>query len=231
MPLLSGMKSDFGNFFTSSELHRKLGLALAFAVFGLVASASSIVLLTADDESDPRNAFAGAHLPAPAARAAPTTAAVDTPAAHAVQASKADMAERAKPCQNNASDGVGADCASASTRKPDVALAVSVTDPPAPPKAPTRTPISHDNGPTVAAPPSAALVAGAQPRDESVSDPADAAAAPLAAAALPPAPVAAKPQKTSRHASRRAPQYQQMSLWPFDIRPARGYARQRSFFW
>jgi hypothetical protein len=222
VPLLSDLTSGFGNFFPSPELHRKIGLALAFAAFGLVASASSIVLLTADQESDPRNAFAGAHLPAPAAQAAPMTAAGNIPAAHTVVASKADMAEKARSCPHNAADGVGADCASASTRKPDVALA----DPPAAPK----TPISHDNVPTVAAPPSAAFVAGAQTRDESVSDSTDGAAAPLAAAALPPATVAAKPRKTARHASRHA--YHQMSLWPFEIRPPRGgYARQRSFFW
>jgi hypothetical protein len=221
---LRNLKSGFGNFFPSPELHRKIGLALAFAAFGLVASASSIVLLTADHESDPRNAFAGAHLPAQAARAAPTTAAGDIPAAHTVVASKADMAEKAKSCPHNAADGVGADCASASPRKPDVALAG--TDPPST----AVTPISHDNVPTVAAPPSAAFVAAAPARDESISESRDGAAAPLAAAASPPARAAAKPQKSSRHASRRAPQYQQMSLWPFDSHH-RGRQRPFPLFW
>jgi hypothetical protein len=199
VPLLRDLKSGFGNFFPSSELHRKLGLALAFAAFGLVASASSVVLLTADDESDPRNAFARAHLPAPAVQAAQTMAAGNMPAAHTVLASKADMAS----------------------------VALAVTDPPA--KA--ETPVSNDI-PTVAAPPSVALVAGAPARDESSSESKYGAAAPLAAEALPPASAAAMPQKTSRHAGRRAPQYQQMSLGPFEIRlPRAGYARQRSFFW
>jgi hypothetical protein len=223
VPLLRNLKSEFGNFFPSLELHRKLGLALTFAAFGLLASASSVVLLTADDESDPRNAFARAHLPAPAAEADPTTAAGNMPAAHTVLALKTDMAEKAKSCPHNASDGVGADCDSGSTRQPGVAVAV--TDPPAT----AATPIRADM-PTVAAPPSVALVAGGPARDESSFESMDGVAAPLAAEALPPASVAATPRKTARHEGRRAPQYQQMSLWPFDSRQ-RGRQRPFPFFW
>jgi hypothetical protein len=207
---------EFTQFRSAPNLRRKLTLALAFTAFGLVAGASGVALLVAEDDSDPRNAFALARLPSPAEERAATMATVETPAtpvAQAVVPPKAATVDTPKPCAET-------DCDSGAGRKPEVVLA-------APPAA-GDAPRGQSSEPAEAAPRPAALVANAPPLEEGTVAPANTTAPAPAAEAVAPARPAATPRRTAHNQARRAPQYQQFSLWPFGGNGRRGGFR---LFW
>jgi hypothetical protein len=195
--LLRGLKPEFGYFFPSPSLRHKIGLALAFTVFGLVACASSLALLVAD-EPDPQRAFALAPLQSPSRGPATLAATAEMPAVEAVPARKAARADGIKPCQRNAGNDGDAKCDSGATRKPGVVPAV--TDPPAT----SELPIGHGNGPAAGASASAVLVASPPPLTATAPEAAD--VAPPASVAEAPAPEGSATKQRNparRHGSRR----------------------------
>src|SRR3974390_2722963 len=151
-----GLIPEFTHFRSAPNLRRKLALAFAFTAFGLVAGASGVALLVAEDDSDPRSAFALARLPSPAEERATTMATVEvpaTPVAQAVLPPQIAKVETSKACARNASGTPETDCDSGASRKPEVALAVS-----APPAA-GDVPSGQSGEPAAAAPRPGALVA------------------------------------------------------------------------
>jgi hypothetical protein len=220
-----GLIPEFTHFQAAPNLRRKLTLALAFTAIGLVAGASGVALLVAEDDSDPRSAFALARLPSQAEERATTITTIETPAtpvAQAVLPSQIAKVEAVKPCARNASGAPEADCDSGASRKPEVVLAVT-----APPAA-SDAPRGQSGEPAEAAPRPAALVANAPPLEEGTVAPANATAPVQAAEAVAPARPAATPRRTAHNQARRAPQYQQFSLWPFGGNGRRGGFR---LFW
>ena len=220
-----GLIPEFTHFRSAPNLRRKLTLALAFTAFGLVAGASGIALLVAEDDSDPRSAFALARLPSPAEERAATIATIETPAtpvAQAVLPPQVAKVETLKPCARGASGTPEADCDSGASRKPEVALAVT-----APPAA-GDVPSGQSGEPAEAAPRPVALVANAPPLEEGIVAPANATVPAPAAEAVAPARPAATPRRTAHNQARRAHQYQQFSLWPFGGNGRRGGFR---LFW
>ena len=220
-----GLIPEFTHFRAAPNLRRKLTLALAFTTLGLVAGASGVALLVAEDDSDPRSAFALAQLPAPAEERATAIATIEipaTPVAQAVLPPQVAKAETLKPCARSASGTPQADCDSGASRKPEVILAV--TAPPAAGDAPR----GQSSEPAEAAPRPAALVADAPPLEEGTVAPANATAPASAAEAVAPARPAATARRTAHNQARRAPQYQQFSVWPFGGNGRRGGFR---LFW
>ncbi len=205
-----------GHACASFKLGRKLSVVVAFTAFGLVAGASGIALLMAESDDDSLTAFALAPLPSTGAQSASPSAAADIPTVETVVASKGDRAPGVTPTIGGNSD---------EARQPD-AVAVA-TEPPAAPEASAKqdsSPILIAPLPAALAPVPAALVASAPARDESTSNPTDAAPAALTEPAAPTA-APTKPRKTARRESHRGSRYQASSLWPF--------APQRPFrlFW
>jgi hypothetical protein len=214
--LLRGLKPEFGYFCPSPNLRRKLGVALAFTIFGLVAGASSLVLLVADDP-DPRSAFAFAPLQSASREPATLATTAELPAVDAVQVRKIT-----KSCRRNALNDDDASCVSGVARKPGVVPAV--TNPPAA----AELPIGHGSGPAGGAPAAAGLVASTPPLDAAVPEPTDGVVAPPVSVAEAPGPAAspAQPRKPARHHSSRRYSYN-------DSYRRGGYARPRffPFFW
>ena len=201
-----GLIPEFTHFRAPPNLRRKLTLALAFTTLGLVAGASGVALLVAEDDSDPRSAFALAQLPAPAEERATAIATIEipaTPVAQAVLPPQVAKAETPKPCAET-------DCDSGAGRKPEVALAVT-----APPAA-GDVPRGQSSEPAEAAPRPAALVANAPPLEEGTVTPANATAPASAAEAVAPARPAATP--TCKGVCSRCDGYQN-SLKPPPRRP------------
>jgi hypothetical protein len=114
--LLRGLKPEFGYFCPSPNLRRTLSVALAFIIFGLVAGASSLALLVADDP-DPRSAFAFAPLQSPSREPATLATTAELPAVDAVRVRKIT-----KSCRRNALSDDDASCDSGVARKPGVVL-------------------------------------------------------------------------------------------------------------
>jgi protein Tex len=225
-----GLLPEFAYFCPSSDLRRKLTLAVAFSALGLVAGASGVALLVAGDDSDPRSAFALASPPPPSAETAIATPAAEMPAAEsptaeAVAAQKVAKVEAAKveaakveAAKVEAAKVEAAKVEALPTRQPQVR---AVTAPPATREAP----IGHSSEPAEAAARSATFVANAPPLEEGTVTPTDA-TAPAPTAETPPLPTpAATTRKTARHQGRRGAPYQQFSLWPFG-----GGGRQRGGF-
>jgi hypothetical protein len=207
-----GLIPEFTHFRAAPNLRRKLTLAVAFTAIGLVAGASGVALLVAEDDSDPRSAFALARLPSPADERATMIATVEvpaTPVAQAVLPPRAATVDTPEPCAET-------DCDSGAGRKPEVVLAV--TAPPAAGDAPR----GQSSEPAEAAPRPAALVANAPSLEEGTAAPANATAPAPAAEAVAPARPAAAPRRTAHNQARRAPQYQQFSVWPFGGNGRRG---------
>jgi hypothetical protein len=198
--VLRGLKPEFGYFDLSPNLRRKLSLAVAFTVFGLVACASSLALLVTDDP-DPRNAFALAPPPSPPLQSpsrepATLAATAETPAGGTVVARTMTKADGTKSCERNAVNDGNADCVPGANRKPGIVPAM--THPPAA----AELPIGHDNGPAGGAPVPAALVASTPPLNAEAPELVDVVAPPAAEAPAPQA-LPAKPQRTARHQSGR----------------------------
>jgi hypothetical protein len=211
-------------FSVSEYLGRKLGLAIAFVGFGLVAGTSGMALLVTESDNDPVTAFALAPLPSRDVKPHIWSEAA-VPAGEVVAAAKADRAQGAAPCIA----GCGGDeaptiepVAGATRPVPEWEGAAGENSAPAAPAIPAAPAAPALLG-------SATVAAAAPPGDESVSEPAAATPPSVEAPAAAPVAPPAKPRKTVRRAS----QYHASSLWPFDMGYRGGYARQRPFrlFW
>jgi hypothetical protein len=126
VPLARDLHPEFGDV-GSPRLCRKLGLALTFIVFGLVAVAGSVAGFMADPDPDPMNAMALAPVEAlDRATRSPSTAATETKVVEPTLAQKTSKAGGIKsPCRENAVEQLGGDCSSGKARKPRSAQAVN----------------------------------------------------------------------------------------------------------
>jgi hypothetical protein len=225
--MFRGLKLEFNYLCPSPNLHRKLSLALAFTVFGLVACTSGAALLVADYDPDPRSGFALASLQSSSHETATVVATTEMLAAETVLLQMVTKAEGIKSCRRKASNDVGANCDSDAARTPGVVDVV--TDPPARAEVPT----GPSNEPAIGAPERAVLVSTTPPRNEATPEATDAAPPSLAQAPAPEG-SATKPQRTARQQSRRRSPYENSPLWAFDqLFRGSGYARQRprTLFW
>jgi hypothetical protein len=197
------------------DLRRKLSLGLAFILFGSVACVSSVTLLVADNDPDPRSAFALAPLPPVSRPIITSETIVEGPAAGTVAAPKITAADGVTPCPSNESGNVNGNCGTGLAQKRLLA------DPPA------TAETDYRNVPA-AVPVPVALVASAPSTAEPTLESTDAPAPPSVSAEPVPAATASKPQKTARHQSRRRNPYDGFSLFAFD---QRGRPRFRPLFW
>jgi hypothetical protein len=109
------------------RLCRKLGLVLAFIVFGLVAGARSVAVFMADPDPDPMHAMALAPAEAldSATSSLPTTT-VETKAVEATLAQKTTKVGGFKSsCRESITEQLGSDCTSGKARKPRSRQAVN----------------------------------------------------------------------------------------------------------
>ena len=212
------------------NLRRKLGLALAFMLFGSVACVSGVALLVADNDPNPRSAFAFAP-PQPASRPIITSAiTIERPAVDAVSAPNITAANGITPCPINATGEVNGNCKTAAAQKRLNAAPAA------------RVETDYRNVPA-GVPEPVALVAntpppvGTTPESTDAPSPPSMSAEPVPAASSKPKPVeepdAGNPhvrfeQKTARHQSRRRNSYDGFSLFAFD---QRGRPRFRPLFW
>ena len=126
MPLPRGIHPEFG-YVGSPRLCRKLGLVLAFIVFGLVAGAKGITVFIADTNLDPMNAMALAPAKAlNSAMSSPATAPEDTKALKAGPAQKTSMAGGINsPCRKNITEQLGSGCSFGKAPKARSVLAIN----------------------------------------------------------------------------------------------------------
>jgi hypothetical protein len=220
-----GLIPEYGHLCPSPNLLHKLRFALVFTVFGLVAGASGVALLVAD-ESDPQGAFTRAPQRSPRLE---TTAApmAGTPALAAFVEQKVAKADRIQSCSRHASDEVGDNCDSSAAQRPRTVHAV--TNPPATVEIST----DQSSGPPALAPEPVAPVADTPALNASIPESADAALPSLVAAAPAPATSASKPRKTARHQGNRRYSYHDQPFWPFDQHYRRGGNARRAgmLFW
>jgi hypothetical protein len=196
VPLARDLHPEFGYVGSAPRLWRKLGLAVSFIVFGLVAAASGVAVFMAEPEPDPMHAMALA--PAQALISAPSSAAAgpaDTKAADAADAQKTFKAGAMKPRSVQAVN-----------ERPAIA-AVS---------------IGHGAGPAVLPSEPAIPVAATPETPEGSATPADG-ADPAAVTEFPaPAASAKKARTRSHHVQRDRNEY---LAWPGSSYQRGGYAR------
>jgi hypothetical protein len=175
VPLARDLHPEFG-YVGSPRLCRKLGLALAFIVVGLVAIANGVAVFMADPDPDPMHAMALA--PAEAldnVKRSPPTVTAETRAVEATLAQKTSKTGDIKsPCRN-ITEQLGGDCSSGKALKPRSVLAVNERP------AIAAVLIGHRDGPAVL--PSEPEIPAATP------DIPDSSAKPVDAAEVAPAPV------------------------------------------
>lgn len=215
MSFLRGLRPEFGYFCPSPNLRRKLSAAVGFTVGGLVVCASSVVLLVAAYDPDPRSALALAPLQSSSRETATPAATAERPVVKTGLAQKVTKVHGIESCQRKASDDADASCDSGAARKPSVLQAVTA------PPAPAEIPVGHGNGSAVGASEPAVLVASTPSLKEGTPGSTEA------------APPSSKPRKTVRRQNSRRYSYGDSSVWSFDRQHRRGgYARQPtwSFF-
>jgi hypothetical protein len=146
---------EFG-YVVSASVRRKLGLVLAFLVFGLVAGASGLAVFLADVDRDPKHAMALA--PAETLHGATSSIATATPEIEAAEAALAQTPSKAAgrklPCRESIRENLAVDCPSGKERKLRSILALNERP------AIAAAPIGHRVDPTVLPPePPAPVVA------------------------------------------------------------------------
>lgn len=126
MPLARDLHPEFGYVGFAPRLCRKLGLVLAFIVFGLVAGASGVAVFMADPDPDPMHAMALA--PAEALVSLPSS----IPAAPAATKGDAAFAQKTPkageikpPCRENSTEHLGGDCTPGRAQKTRAVQAVN----------------------------------------------------------------------------------------------------------
>jgi len=240
------------------NLRRKLGLALAFMLFGSVACVSGVALLVADNDPNPRSAFAFAP-PQPASRPIITSAiTIERPAVDAVSAPNITAANGITPCPINATGEVNGNCKTAAAQKrlnaapaarvetdyrnvpagvPEQVALVANTPPPVGTVGTTPESTDAPSPPSMSAEPVPAASSKPKPVEEPDTGNPHARFDVICPACLPVKPVgepdAGNPhvrfeQKTARHQSRRRNSYDGFSLFAFD---QRGRPRFRPLFW
>jgi hypothetical protein len=142
-------------------LRRKLGLVLAFLVFGLVAGASGLAVFMADLDRDPKHAMALAPTETlDGATSSIATAIAETEAVEATSAQKTSKAAGIQsPCRENIRENSAVDCTSGKERKPRSILALNERP------AIAAVPIGHRVDPTVLPSEPATPVVVALPKD------------------------------------------------------------------
>jgi hypothetical protein len=193
VPLARDLHPEFGYVGFAPGLCRKLGLVLAFIVFGLVAGASGVAVFMADPDPDPMHAMALA--PAEALIGAPGSSPT---AAAKTKATKADMAPKTwaqkppktgeikSPCRESTTEHLGGDCMPGRAIKPRPVQAINERP------AIASVPIGHREAPALLPSEPAAPVAAAPETPDGSATPADAADATPALAQPPAPPPAAK---------------------------------------
>jgi hypothetical protein len=169
-------------------VRRKLGLVLAFLVFGLVAGASGLAVFMADLDRDPKHAMALAPAEAPdGATSSISTKTTETEGLEATWAEKTSKAAEAKsPCRENIRENSAVDCPSGKKRKPHSILALNERP------AIAAVPIGRRNDPTVLPPEPAAPVVDAVTAAPTETPP----AAPASSVSLPESAITATPTDT-----------------------------------
>jgi hypothetical protein len=180
---------EFG-YVVSASVRRKLGLVLAFLVFGLVAGASGLAVFMADLDRDPKHAMALA--PAEAlieTKSTILTGTAETEVLHATLTEKTSKAAETKsPCREDIWDSSVGDCPSGKTRKPRSTLALNERP------AIAAVPIGRRVDPAVLPPEPAAPVDAAVPEDAVTATPSETpSAVPASPASLPESAVTASP--------------------------------------
>jgi hypothetical protein len=199
VPLSRGLHPEFG-YVGSPRLCRKLGLVLAFIVFGLVAGANGITVFMADADLDPMNAMALAPAKAlNSATTSPPTPTVETETLEAGLAQKTSMAGGIKsPCRKNITEQLGSDCSSGKAPKARSVLAINERP------AIAAVPIGNRDGPTVLASEQEIPVAATPDIADGSVKPADASkSAPASIVKESPAPAASTKLRTRSNSAQR----------------------------
>jgi hypothetical protein len=111
VPLLRAFNLTHGYFFPFPNLSRKIALAFAFVGLGMVACASSLVLL-GGAEDEPQNAFSLAPLPAQSGDRVALAATAEMPVVDTALALKITTPASVDACQRIDSDSGNANCVS-----------------------------------------------------------------------------------------------------------------------
>lgn len=209
MSLSWGMFAELRDLWVPPSLRRRLGLALSFVGFGLIAGTSGLTLIVADNDSDPRSAFAFAPLEPPSVATAAPTASAKVPVVDAVL-----------PGEVTEPDRIARKIANRGTAGPVPDAPASATPPTA---GDTHGPVVAESHPAASVENPPALAASAPQSTDVV--PAVVEATAPAAESAPQDPSAVKPQKTARQQTGRRHGYQQSSarrgryaqqhFWPF----------------
>lgn len=199
------MFAELRDLWVPPSLRRRLGIALSFVGFGLIAGTSGLTLIVADNDSDPRSAFALAPLEPPSAATAAPNASAEVPVVEAVL-----------PREVTEPDRIARKIANRDTAGPVPDAPASAT---APTAGDTHGPGVAESHPAASVQNPPALVASAPQSTDVV--PAVVEATAPAAEPLPPDPSAVKPQKTARQQTGRRQQssrrgrYAGQHFWPF----------------
>jgi hypothetical protein len=119
VPLARDLHPEFGYVGSAPRLFRKLGLVLAFIVFGLVAGASGVAVFTAGPDPDPMNAMALA--PAEALISASSSTPLALAESDAAEAVSGQKTFKAGACREFIAERLGGDCAPGSAEAADAA--------------------------------------------------------------------------------------------------------------
>ena len=214
MPFARDLHPEFGYIGSGPRLWRKVGIVLAFTVFGLIAATSGLSIFMAPPEPDPMQAMALApsepliRLPSAADQSGPS---IGAPAQRAIKASRI----KSPPCGENAAENLSGNCAPARTPKP----APAVNERPAI----ATVAIGHQDGPALLSSEAATAVSAMPQMPESSATPADGADAPPAVAATEHPPAVVKKSRPRSQAHRR--ERNQYARSPSSNAYQGGYAR------
>jgi hypothetical protein len=210
----SGMFSDLCDRWIPPGMRRGLSVTLAFMGFGLVAGASGLALIAADNDTDPRSAFAFSPVQ-PARVETAVKAPADMPRVETVMAREVTGADIIRPCAGKPGDDADR-CVSDAASKP------RTPDPVSAPATAAEAVTADTPRPAVSTSEPAVSVASAPAPEEDAPSKSAERVAPLVEEAVLPAP-AAKPQKTARqqggrrYAQSSAPRRSRYAqhFWPF----------------
>jgi hypothetical protein len=220
-----GTLTEIRDFWLPPNLRRRLGLALSFVGFGLIAGTSGVALIVADTDSDPRKAFALAPAQTPTIATAAAKSNAEEPLLKAVivrevEDSNGTTREIAARENVKSCPGVADRCGSEAGSNSEAASSLST-----PPASAALRSRDDNKGTNVAELHRAASVESAPAAELSATVSSDSAPAAVEAPA-PEAPVT-KPRKTARQQSGQRHAYQHSSG------PRRGRYAQHPFwpFW
>ena len=196
MPFARDLHPEFGYIGSGPRLWRKVGIVLAFTVFGLIAATSGLSIFMAPPEPDPMQAMALA--PAQPLIRLPSAADESTPSADASAQTPMKASRIKSPsCGENAAESLSGNCAPARTPRP----APAVNERPAI----ATVAIGRQDGPALLSSEPAIAVSAMPQMPEGSAMPAESADAPPAVAPTghPPAVIKkSRPRTQARHRER-----------------------------